>query len=86
MDILYQYYNEIVLGFADYEVDLRNGTILILVPENNKPFDTVCEKILQQINRIAGTLEPRDKVLQVRIERGLESRELVFDQEDTIQF
>ncbi|HEY1006036.1 MAG TPA: hypothetical protein VGD92_02615 [Sphingobacteriaceae bacterium] len=81
MDIVYQYYNEIVLTFRDYETDYRAGVIVIFVPDDAKPFDTVCQKILGQIDRIAGTLDPRDKDVVIEVRRTGESREFVMAKE-----
>lgn len=78
MDIIYQYYNEIVLTFRDYETDFREGLIIIYVPDDSKPFDTVCQKIEKQIERIAETLDPRDKDVVVEVRRSKEHRELRF--------
>ncbi len=82
MNILYQYYNEIVLAFNDYEVDLQNQIILILVPHSEKPFDSVCQKINIQLLRIAETLDSRDGEIVVRVERSNESKELVLEKEE----
>jgi len=79
MDVLYQYYNEIVLTFNDYEVDLQKGVIIILVPDDNKRFDAVCQKINVQLQRIAETLELRDKPIIVRVERSGEAKELILE-------
>ena len=85
MDITYQYYNEVVLFFRDDEVDVRNGLIVIDVPEDNKPFDRVCEKIETQLNRLAETLDRRDKDITVRIVRGGEERDIVFHKEESLE-
>jgi hypothetical protein len=82
MDIFYQYYNEIVLAFGDYEVDLQNGIIVILVPDDRKSFDVVCQKINVQLSRIAETLELRDKPIIVRVERSGEAKELVLEKQE----
>ena len=82
MDIIYQYYNEIVLAFGDYEVDLQNGVIVILVPDDRKSFDTVCEKINVQLHRIHETLELRGKPIIVRVERSGEAKELVLEKQE----
>lgn len=76
MNILYQYYNEIVLSFADYETDLQGSVIIIFVPDDNKPFDIVCQKINTQLERIAGTLDVRDEDVVIRVVRGNQSREI----------
>ena len=81
MDVLYQYYNEVVLTFNDYEVDLQKGVIVILVPDDNKLFDVVCQKINSQLNRIAETLEVRDKPIIVRVERSGEGKELILEKQ-----
>lgn len=81
MDILYQYYNEIVLAFNDYDVDLLNPTIIIHVPDDNKPFASVCEKINTQLLRIAETLDLRDKEIIVRVERTGETKDLVLEKQ-----
>lgn len=82
MDIIYQYYNEVVLFFADYDVDFRDGIIVIPVPDDNKPFDSVCEKIITQLHRIAETLDIRDKDVVVKIERTNASKEVVLEKQD----
>lgn len=82
MDIFYQYYNEIVLAFGDYEVDLQNGIIVILVPDDRKSFDIVCQKINIQLHRIAETLELRDKPIIVRVERSGEAKELLLEKQE----
>ncbi len=69
MDIKYQYYNEIVLTFKDYETDFRSGVIVIYVPDDSKPFDIVCQKIMNQIDRIAATLDPRDQEIVIEIQK-----------------
>lgn len=76
MDIIYQYYNEIVLTFKDYETDFREGVIVIYVPDDSKPFEIVCQKIQTQLERIATTLDPRDKDIVVEVRRTNEHREL----------
>lgn len=78
MNITFQYYNEIVLAFGDYEVDYRDGLIVIDVPISNKPFDIVCSKIEEQLKRIAETLEPRDREVTVSIERAKEAKIVVL--------
>jgi hypothetical protein len=82
MDIFYQYYNEIVLVFNDYEVDLQQGVIIILVPDDKKRFDTLCQKINVQLHRIAETLELRDKPIIVRVQRSGEAKELVLEKQE----
>ena len=82
MNITYQYYNEIVLAFADYEIDYNNGVIIIEVPDSKKPFESVCSKIKEQINRIAETLEPRDREIIVKVVRVDESAEINLDKEE----
>lgn len=81
MDIIYQYYNEIVLTFQDYETDFHQGVITIWVPDDAKPFEVVCQKIQAQIERIANTLDPRDKTVVVAVRRSQQSRELRFEKE-----
>ena len=81
MNILYQYYNEIVLTFADYIVDFVDQKIVIEIPADNKSFESVCQKIEVQLNRIAGTLDQRDRVICVKIERGGEIKEILLDKE-----
>lgn len=76
MDIIYQYYNEIVLTFRAYDTDFQNGVIIIHVPDDSKPFDVVFDKINQQIQRIAETLDTRDKEVLIRVQREGESREI----------
>jgi len=78
MDILYQYYNEIVLAFADYYVDFRDKIIVIEIPDDNKSFDTVCQKIISQLNRIEETLDRRDKDITILIERSNYAKEFVL--------
>ncbi|HEY0895209.1 MAG TPA: hypothetical protein VGE15_01525, partial [Sphingobacteriaceae bacterium] len=75
MDIRYQYYNEIVLTFKDYETDFRSGVIVIYVPDDSKPFDIVCQKIMAQLDRIASTLDPRDKEIVIEVRRTSEMAE-----------
>ena len=81
MDIIFQYYNEIVLAFKDYDVDYKSGEIIIEIPDSQKPFDTVCEKVNALLLRIADTLEPRDKSVIVRLVRGAEQKELLLEKE-----
>lgn len=81
MDILYQYYNEIVLTFGDYLVDFQDQVIVIEVPDDNKPFDLVCDKIKTQLSRIAETLDPRDKDITVRVERTGFVKDLVLERD-----
>jgi len=82
MDITYQYYNEIVLGFGDYEIDLANGTIVIEVPDSNKPFEAVCLKIREHLDRISQTLEPRNKKIAIKIVRGEETFDITLEEEE----
>jgi hypothetical protein len=84
MNITYQYYNEIVLGFGDYEVDYEDGVIIIEVPENSKSFEVTCSKINEHLLRISETLEPRDQAINVRVVRGEESFEIILDKEEEI--
>ncbi|WP_256012800.1 hypothetical protein [Desertivirga xinjiangensis] len=81
MDIVYQYYNEIVLTFADYDVDFQDGVIVIQVPDDKKPFDSVFSKIEAQILRIADTLDLRDKEVVVRVEKSSQTKQLVLKQQ-----
>lgn len=76
MDIIYQYYNEIVLSFRDYDTDFQDGVIIIHVPDGSKSFDSVVEKINQQVHRIAETLDARDKEVIIRVQRSGQSREI----------
>lgn len=72
------------MGFGDYEVDYKDGVIIIEVPENNKSFELTCSKIKEHLDRISETLEPRDQALTVRIVRGEESYEVILDKEEEI--
>ena len=81
MNILYQYYNEIVLNFSDYETDLQEGVIVIFVPEDKKPFDIVCQKINTQLERIAASLDLRDKNVVIRVVRGGQSKDFKLDKQ-----
>ncbi|WP_207536510.1 hypothetical protein [Desertivirga arenae] len=81
MNITYQYYNEIVLGFGDYEVDYSEGVIIIEVPESSKSFDVICSKIKEHLMRISGTLEPRNESVIVRVVRGEEIQEITLEKE-----
>jgi len=81
MDIIYQYYNETVLFFADYDVDFRDGIIIIPVPDDKKPFDSVCEKIEVQLQRIAETLDTRNKDVIIKVERANASKEIVLEKQ-----
>jgi len=81
MDIVYQYYNEIVLAFKDYDVDYKEGVITIEVPDSTKPFNSICEKIEAQLQRIAETLEPREKDVVVRVRRVAETKDIVMEKE-----
>jgi hypothetical protein len=76
MDIIHQYYNEIVLAFNNYDTDFEDGVIVIYVPDDNKPFDIISDKIDLQIQRIAETLDLRDKEVVIRIQRTDESKEI----------
>ena len=78
MDIVYQYYNEIVLAFGSYEVEFRGGIIIIPVPLDNKPFDLVCKKIQTQLLRIADTLDVREKDVLIQVKRADEIWEIVL--------
>ena len=82
MDIIHQYYNEIVLAFNNYDTDFRNSVIIIYVPEDGKPFDVVCAKINQQIQRIAEMLDVRDKEVIIRIQRTNESKEIRLEKNE----
>lgn len=81
MDIIYQYYNEIVLTFRNYETDFRGGVIVIYIPDDSKPFDIACQKILAQVDRIAGTLDPRDKEIVIEVRRTGEMRDFRLEKE-----
>ncbi|WP_207423955.1 hypothetical protein [Desertivirga brevis] len=81
MNITYQYYNEIVLGFGDYEVDYREGVIIIEVPESNKSFEVICSKVNEHLIRISQTLEPRDQSITVRVVSGEDTFEINLDKE-----
>lgn len=81
MNILYQYYNEIVLAFNDYEVDLQEGIVLIFVPDDNKPFEVVCQKIDVQLHRISETLDPRDKEITIRVERSNQAKDIILQKQ-----
>jgi len=78
MDIVYQYYNEIVLAFSSYEIEFSGGIIIIPVPLDNKPFDLVCNKIHTQLLRIADTLDAREKDILIQVKRADEIREIVL--------
>jgi cell division protein ZapA (FtsZ GTPase activity inhibitor) len=78
MDIVYQYYNEIVLAFSSYEIEFSDGIIIIPVPLDNKPFDLVCNKIHTQLLRIADTLDAREKDILIQVKRADEIREIVL--------
>ena len=80
MDIIHQYYNEIVLAFNNYDTDFEDGVIVIYVPDDKKPFDTICDKIDLQIRRIAETLDLRDKEVIIRIQRTGESKEIRLEE------
>jgi hypothetical protein len=82
MNILYQYYNEVVLAFRDYYVDFVDGKIVIEVPASTKPFDIVCGKIADQLSAIAGQLEPRDRDIEFVIKRDEELKEFVLAKEE----
>ena len=81
MNILYQYYNEIVLAFNDFEVELREGVIVIPIPQSNKPFENVCEKVNTQLLRVADSLEARDREISVRVIRGTEVRDIILEKQ-----
>ncbi|WP_207426223.1 hypothetical protein [Pedobacter sp. SYSU D00535] len=81
MDIRYQYYNEVVLAFGDYETDFNEGVIIIYVPDDAKPFDVVVGKIEGQLQRIAQALDVRDKDVLIKVQRTNESREILLASE-----
>jgi DNA-directed RNA polymerase specialized sigma subunit len=76
MDIVYQYYNEISLFFADYDTDFQDGRILIYTPENGKSFESVVKKAEEQILRIADTLEEREKEVVILVVQGSHEKEI----------
>ncbi len=78
MNIIYQYYNEISLGFNGYDTDFHEGTIVIYVAEDNRPFSLVCEKIDQRLVEIAKTLNDRDVDVVVEIRRTGNSKTVVL--------
>ncbi len=82
MDIVYQYYNEIVLAFSSYEIEFSNGIIVIPIPLDNKPFELVCKKIHGQLLRIAETLDIREKDVIINIKRGEEVQEIVLEKNE----
>lgn len=82
MDIIYQYYNEIVLFFKDYDIDFKDGIIIINVPTSDKPFDNVCEKIYAQLLKLSQTLDARDKEILIKVERNKLHKEFLFDKEN----
>ena len=81
MNLLYQYYNEIVLVFREYYIDFENGKIVIEVPESSKNFELVCERIMEQLQRISETLEPRDQDITIEIRRNLEKSTLMLEKQ-----
>lgn len=82
MDIVYQYYNEIVLTFNSYQVEFNNGIIVIPVPNDTKPFDLVCQKIQAQLLRIAETLDIREKDVHVQVRRADEIRDILLEKQE----
>ncbi|MDB5012012.1 MAG: hypothetical protein JWQ25_214 [Daejeonella sp.] len=83
MDIVYQYYNEIVLAFTSYEIEFNDGVIVIPVPDDHKPFDLVCKKIHTQILRIADTLDVREKDVHIKIKRADQVKEILLEKEES---
>lgn len=83
MDIIYQYYNEIVLAFTSYEIEFNNGIIVIPVPDDNKQFDLVCQKIHGQLLRIADTLDIRDKEVHIQVKRADQVKEIVLEKQES---
>lgn len=79
MDIIHQYYNEIVLAFNNYDTNFQDGVIVIYVPDDGKPFDVVSDKINLQIQRIGEMLDLRDKEVVIRIQRTNESKEIQLE-------
>jgi hypothetical protein len=67
MDIIFQYYNEVVLSFNDYEVEYIDKVIIVHTPAGKKPFDIVCKKIFNQLTKIADTLDTRDKDVKIQV-------------------
>ena len=82
MNIVYQFYNEISLAFSNYDTDFNQGLIIIYVPDDNKPFKPVCEKLEAQIRKIAETLDERDIEVVVEIRRTVESKQIVLEKSD----
>ena len=81
MNIVYQYYNEIVLAFNSYEVEFNDGIIVIPIPADNKPFDLVCQKIYTQLLRIANTLDIREDAVHVQVRRADEVRDIILEKQ-----
>lgn len=81
MNIAYQYYNEIVLAFNNYETDFEEGVIIIYVPDDEKPFDLVCDKISAQIKKIAEILDERDQPIVIQIRGTNEKRDIFLEKE-----
>lgn len=79
MDIIHQYYNEIVLAFNNYDTDFEDGIIVIYIPDDSKALDPAFEKISALIAKIAESLEPRDKVITVRVKKNTQSRDIILD-------
>ena len=80
MNIVHQYYNEIVLAFNSYDTDLRDGMIVIYVANDGKPFDTVCNKIHLQIQKIEEMLEERSREVVIRVQRSDQFKEIRLPQ------
>jgi|GEM_PF-1091543 len=79
MDIIHQYYNEIVLAFNNYDTDFEDGIIVIYIPDDSKALDPAFEKISALIAKIAESLEPRDKVITIRVKKNTQSRDIILD-------
>ena len=82
MDISYQYYNEITLFFNNYETDFQDGIIILYLPDDGKRFETVFAKVESQIEKIAETLEPRDKEITIKVSQAGSAKEIRLPRED----
>lgn len=82
MDIVYQYYNEIVLAFTGYEIEFDNGVIIIPIPDDHKPFESACQKIHAQILRIADTLDVREKEVQIQVKRAEQIKTIILEKQE----
>jgi hypothetical protein len=82
MDIIHQYYNEIVLVLSNYDTDFQGNIVIIHVPDDGKPFDVVYKKIHQQIQKIEQMLDSRDKEVVIRIQRTNESKDILLEKND----